>query len=206
VSASSSAKLPFASNAGEHHQSRVNISWVVEINTPTTSLDVLRSAGFSHIVQRPVYPSKLKRLVASLAANQPAPHRQQSWEKPSPWLTLRPSNSHVLQVDRLTNVSTPALNPSSLQLSPKTSASLVVEGPGHTPGPFAGLYAMVVEDNLLLQQLATWTFKKLGAKVEARCDGQEAVDAVRDLGSCGRKFDLILMAILPGGSIDFISG
>jgi hypothetical protein len=196
-----SAYHPLASDAGEQRQSGVNIAWVVEKNTPTATLDVLRSAGFSHIVQGPLYPSKLERLVASIAANQPAPRQQQSWKEPSPRVT---SDSHVIQVDKLFSVTpaltpslnpslTPPLTPSSLQPSPETSASPGVGGPGHTPGPFTGLNAMVVEDNPILRQLATRTLAKLGAKVEARCDGQEAVDTVREYRSGGRGFDLILM-------------
>jgi hypothetical protein len=139
--------------------------------------------------------------VASIAANQPAPRQQQSGKEPSPRVT---SDSHVIHVDKLASVTpaltpsltpslTPALTPSSLQPFPESSASPVVEGPGHTPGPFTGLSSLVVEDNPILRQLATRTLAKLGATVEARCDGQEAVDAVRESRSGGSTFDLILM-------------
>jgi hypothetical protein len=63
---------------------------------------------------------------------------------------------------------------------------------------------MVVEDNLILRQLTSRMLAKLGAKVEARCDGQDAVNEVRDSRRDGRTFDLILMDCQVGSVFSWV--
>ncbi|GAQ77716.1 histidine kinase [Klebsormidium nitens] len=60
-------------NSGIQGGAHLPVAWVVKASTPVCVWDTLRKAGFSTIATKPLYESKLQRLLHTMAGTEPGP-------------------------------------------------------------------------------------------------------------------------------------
>ncbi|GAQ88353.1 hypothetical protein KFL_004210010 [Klebsormidium nitens] len=154
---------------------RVAVVWIVGASTPPSTRAALQRAGFVHLVQKPLYRSKVEQLLRSLTD--------------SPEVELAsledPTDPHV----------TIEIIPASPIFSRQAEAKQTyVSMSGADSQRWVRLRFLVVEDNPVLSRLTVRAIEKLGAQVATSGNGQEALGMLHVASSGGKPpFDVVLM-------------
>ncbi|GAQ91229.1 histidine kinase [Klebsormidium nitens] len=197
---------------GEAGPHAVAVAWVVPTTTPAVLRAALKRAGFPIIVNKPLYESKLHRLLHTLAgthdedlpcgckdcpvwateAKGKAPFARANARLSEP-LTYRSGDWDGGGLVR--TQSAPMDMRAELEEIRVVNDDCIVVVEAETGDqPLRGMVVLVAEDNPVLQLVAAKTVKKLGAQVVTANDGGEAMDAiVRRRESTSQMFDFILL-------------
>lgn len=190
----------------------VAVAWVVPTTTPAALRDTLKRAGFPIIVNKPLYESKLHRLLHTLAGTHdedlpcgcktcPVLATEAKAKAPLGGSTARLSEPLMYRSENwdggglMRTQSAPSEMRGQLEeivVVDDDCIRVVKEETGDQP--LRGMVVLVADDNPVLQLLAARTVKKLGAQVVTANDGGEAMDAiVRRRDSTSHMFDFILL-------------
>ncbi|GAQ92619.1 histidine kinase [Klebsormidium nitens] len=209
-------------NSGLQGGAHLPVAWVVKASTPVCVRDTLRKAGFLAIATKPLYESKLQRLLHTMAGTEPGPTAEPGSPKPlgSPGESFRQedepragqSGHPVAGVDRegaegakrrgvCARVGRDGLD-AFLAEEPEfeqvdRAAVLSVQSKTQTEGlnlPLRGRTVLIAEDNVLLRKLAVQAMAKLGARAVAVENGRLAVDDIERRAAAGEeRYDFVLM-------------
>ncbi|GAQ91228.1 histidine kinase, partial [Klebsormidium nitens] len=183
----------------------VAVAWVVSATTPAALRDVLKRAGFPIIFNRPLYESKLHRLLHTLAGTRDpdtpcgCPVRttgtksNASHARASEPLMYRSGDWNGGGLARMQSAPS-GTRKEREEVHVADDDCIVVVGEEEGDTPLQGMVVLVAEDNPVLQLLATKTVMSLGAQVVTADDGGAAMDAiVQRRESTSRQFDFVLL-------------
>ncbi|GAQ89442.1 hypothetical protein KFL_005240010, partial [Klebsormidium nitens] len=191
----------------------VAVAWVVPTTTPAALRAALKRTGFPTIVNKPLYESKLHRLLHTLAGardedlpcagckNCPGSRKEEGKGKapltrPTPRLSEQVGNYRSGYGDGggtlMRTQSAPLEMGWDREECHVANNDCIVAEMGDQP--LRGMVVLVAEDNPVLQMVAAKTVTRLGAQVVTASDGGEAMEAiVRRRESTSQMFDFILL-------------